>query len=364
MFAPSERRLPSYHRRTTRSTRCGSDDFFALARSRLRLGGAGARTAGCADEGGTGEFLRSPCGAPYTRARSDGRRRGADPLEVIGRQWEQERVDRFLDVLAGGPPPSFSRVIRGSARRPSGARAVDAARVAPIAFSSAGRLNRRRALVSRPRRSPRKRVRRGRRASSRAAASGAGVRACAIGGRGFAGSRQRGARRARRASSFGGRGADGARDRRRAVARPATRPMFSASSRIDSPTSGSDSWCPCATVERALSSSIMPSLGVGSSDYGSSRSRSRSSKRSYGCILPVSFTRPTWRALHRISGGNPFFALQLAEALERRGRQSPGEELPIPETLADAMRERLSALSPSARAALVPVAALAQPTLP
>jgi DNA-binding CsgD family transcriptional regulator len=79
--------------------------------------------------------------------------------------------------------------------------------------------------------------------------------------------------------------------------------------------------------------------------------------------LPVSFTRPTWRALHRISGGNPFFALQLAEALERRGRQLPGEELPIPETLADALRERLTALSPSARAALLPVAALAQPTL-
>jgi DNA-binding CsgD family transcriptional regulator len=79
--------------------------------------------------------------------------------------------------------------------------------------------------------------------------------------------------------------------------------------------------------------------------------------------LPVSLTRPTWRALHRISGGNPFFALQLADALERRGGQAPGERLPIPETLADAMRERLAALSPSARAALLPVAALAQPTL-
>ncbi len=79
--------------------------------------------------------------------------------------------------------------------------------------------------------------------------------------------------------------------------------------------------------------------------------------------LPVSFTRPTWRALHRISGGNPFFALQLAAALERRGGQAPGQELPIPETLADAVRERLAALSPSAQAALLPVAALAQPTL-
>jgi DNA-binding CsgD family transcriptional regulator len=79
--------------------------------------------------------------------------------------------------------------------------------------------------------------------------------------------------------------------------------------------------------------------------------------------LRVSFTRPTWHALHRISGGNPFFALQLADALERRGGQAPGQELPIPETLADAMRQRLAALSPSARATLLPVAALAQPTL-
>jgi DNA-binding CsgD family transcriptional regulator len=79
--------------------------------------------------------------------------------------------------------------------------------------------------------------------------------------------------------------------------------------------------------------------------------------------MAASFTRPTWRALHRISGGNPFFALQLAEALERRGQQSPGNGLPIPETLADAVRERLTALSLGARTALLPVAALAQPTL-
>ena len=79
--------------------------------------------------------------------------------------------------------------------------------------------------------------------------------------------------------------------------------------------------------------------------------------------LPVSFPRPTWRALHRISGGNPFFALQLAGALERRGGRVSGEELPIPETLADAMREQIDALPPRARETLLPIAALAQPTL-
>jgi DNA-binding CsgD family transcriptional regulator len=79
--------------------------------------------------------------------------------------------------------------------------------------------------------------------------------------------------------------------------------------------------------------------------------------------VPVSFTQPTWHALYRISGGNPFFALQLAEALEQRGPQALGEGLPIPQTLADAMRERLTALSAGARTALLPIAALARPTL-
>jgi DNA-binding CsgD family transcriptional regulator len=79
--------------------------------------------------------------------------------------------------------------------------------------------------------------------------------------------------------------------------------------------------------------------------------------------LPVSFTLPTWQVLYRVSAGNPFFAIQIAEALERRGGRSPDEGLPIPETLADAVRDRLRSLSPTGRAALLPVAALAQPTL-
>jgi DNA-binding CsgD family transcriptional regulator/tetratricopeptide (TPR) repeat protein len=79
--------------------------------------------------------------------------------------------------------------------------------------------------------------------------------------------------------------------------------------------------------------------------------------------LAVAFTRPTWRALHRISEGNPFFALQLAEAIARRGGRLQDEGLSLPERLADVVRERLTVLSPSARAALLPIAALAQPTL-
>ena len=77
----------------------------------------------------------------------------------------------------------------------------------------------------------------------------------------------------------------------------------------------------------------------------------------------MSVPQPTWRVLYRISAGNPFFAVQLAETLEARGGSAPDEGLPIPETLSDAMRERLAALSPGARATLLPFAALAQPTL-
>jgi DNA-binding CsgD family transcriptional regulator len=79
--------------------------------------------------------------------------------------------------------------------------------------------------------------------------------------------------------------------------------------------------------------------------------------------LAVGFTQPTWHALYRISGGNPFFALQLAAALEKRGPQPLGAGVPIPQTLAEAMRERLAVLSADARSALLPIAALAQPTL-
>jgi len=45
-------------------------------------------------------------------------------------------------------------------------------------------------------------------------------------------------------------------------------------------------------------------------------------------------THPTLLRLYRISEGNPFFALEIARALTRRGvRPAPGEPLPVPEDL-------------------------------
>src|SRR5215208_4549882 len=72
--------------------------------------------------------------------------------------------------------------------------------------------------------------------------------------------------------------------------------------------------------------------------------------------------RPAFRRLHELSGGNPFFALELARAF-RAGtvRIEPGEPLPV--ALDELVGARLLALSSQARRALAAAAALAQPTV-
>ena len=75
------------------------------------------------------------------------------------------------------------------------------------------------------------------------------------------------------------------------------------------------------------------------------------------------FTRPTVLRLWEASGGNPFFALELSRALERRGgRIEPGEDLPIPNTLEGLVDERLETLTLEALEVCRVVAALAEPT--
>jgi DNA-binding CsgD family transcriptional regulator len=68
--------------------------------------------------------------------------------------------------------------------------------------------------------------------------------------------------------------------------------------------------------------------------------------------------------LHRVSAGNPFLALEIARALERRGvRLVPGEPFPVPQTLRELVRDRLEHLPPSARGTALLIAALPQPTV-
>jgi DNA-binding CsgD family transcriptional regulator len=80
--------------------------------------------------------------------------------------------------------------------------------------------------------------------------------------------------------------------------------------------------------------------------------------------LDLAFPRPALLRLHEISGGNPFFALELARALERSGgRIAAGEALPVPRRLQDLVRDRLEALPQEALEHVQVAAALARPTV-
>jgi DNA-binding CsgD family transcriptional regulator len=76
----------------------------------------------------------------------------------------------------------------------------------------------------------------------------------------------------------------------------------------------------------------------------------------------ISLSPPSWRAVYRVSGGNPFFALQIAEAVTRKGGLAPGETPPLPESVTQAVQDRLAWLSAAARRTLLYAAALAKPT--
>jgi DNA-binding CsgD family transcriptional regulator len=65
--------------------------------------------------------------------------------------------------------------------------------------------------------------------------------------------------------------------------------------------------------------------------------------------LGATFPRPTLIKLWETSAGNPFFALELAQAIQRRGGPTlPGDPLPLPSTLDELLHERLAALSANA----------------
>ncbi|MFG3170677.1 AAA family ATPase [Streptomyces sp. NPDC048200] len=75
-------------------------------------------------------------------------------------------------------------------------------------------------------------------------------------------------------------------------------------------------------------------------------------------------SRSTVRDIHRTSGGNPLFALELGRALaESPAPPSPGEPLPVPTSLRALVLSRLEMLSPEARRTLLVASAGARPTL-
>ncbi|MGH2694499.1 MAG: AAA family ATPase, partial [Actinomycetota bacterium] len=63
--------------------------------------------------------------------------------------------------------------------------------------------------------------------------------------------------------------------------------------------------------------------------------------------LDPKLPRPLVSRIHEVSGGNPFFALEITRGLQRRGVvPRPDEALPIPDTLGDLVRDHLAALGP------------------
>ena len=74
----------------------------------------------------------------------------------------------------------------------------------------------------------------------------------------------------------------------------------------------------------------------------------------FGKPLP----RPTLLRLHEVSGGNPFYALELARALgSADGRRDPTRPLPVPGHLEELLAARLGAFTGETRGALVLAAA-------
>lgn len=79
--------------------------------------------------------------------------------------------------------------------------------------------------------------------------------------------------------------------------------------------------------------------------------------------LDPKLPRPLLGRIHKASGGNPFYALEITRGLQRRSViPRPDEALPIPETLGDLVRDHLAAIGPRARAALVVASACPRPT--
>src|SRR5262245_32853241 len=78
----------------------------------------------------------------------------------------------------------------------------------------------------------------------------------------------------------------------------------------------------------------------------------------------VQLNRPTLVELHAASGGNPFFALEIARSIVELERPwTPGAPLPVPDNLRALVAERLSGLSSPARDVALVVAVLPRATV-
>jgi DNA-binding CsgD family transcriptional regulator len=76
--------------------------------------------------------------------------------------------------------------------------------------------------------------------------------------------------------------------------------------------------------------------------------------------LALTLARPTLLRVHETSGGNPFYALELARTLG--AEVDPAQPLRVPESLEELVRARLDKLPPATRDALLLAAAVARPS--
>jgi DNA-binding CsgD family transcriptional regulator len=77
----------------------------------------------------------------------------------------------------------------------------------------------------------------------------------------------------------------------------------------------------------------------------------------------VSLPRSTVLRVHRMTGGNPFFALQLARVLVDADLPGASDPWPVPEDLREMVGDRVGSLPGSVRSALLVAAASARPTI-
>ena len=129
---------------------------------------------------------------------------------------------------------------------------------------------------------------------------------------------------------------------------------------------------PVAVVlTRRLEDAAAPSLPLDLGRWTRETTRLRLGPLSLGALqrllrarLELVLPRPTLRRVHERAGGNPFFALEIARALQRREGNAAVGEVPVPRDLDALVRERLAPLPESTTESLLVVSAAAEPSIP
>lgn len=78
--------------------------------------------------------------------------------------------------------------------------------------------------------------------------------------------------------------------------------------------------------------------------------------------LSVAVARPTLVRIVIASGGNPFYAVEIARELMRKGLPPPGSKLPLPGSLMTLVNQRVAAMPAETKEALLLAACLGHPT--